>query len=78
MPPIAWPASMRPGSRGAEPKHTADTDRRILEVLDGSPPPGRSRWTAPLIAAALGDVHEQHVWCFLRAQKIDLAGRKSW
>jgi hypothetical protein len=26
----------------------------------------------------LGDVHEQHVWRFLRAQKIDLAGRKSW
>jgi hypothetical protein len=26
----------------------------------------------------LGDVHEQYVWRFLRAQKIDLAGRKSW
>jgi hypothetical protein len=31
-----------------------------------------------LIAAALGDVHEQQVWRFLRSQKIDLAGRKSW
>jgi dGTPase len=31
-----------------------------------------------LIAAELGDVHEQQVWRVLRAQKIDLSGRKSW
>ena len=66
------------GDRGAEPKYTAETGRRILSVLDGPPPPGHARWTAPLIAEALGDVHEQYVWRFLRAQKIDLAGRKSW
>jgi transposase len=66
------------GNRGAEPKYTAQTGRRILAVLDGPPPSGRGRWTAPLIARALGDVHEQYVWRFLRAQKIDLAGRKSW
>lgn len=53
-------------------------ERRILAVLDGPPPSGHGRWTAPLIAAALGDAHEQYVWRFLRAQKIDLAGRKSW
>jgi hypothetical protein len=40
--------------------------------------PAVARWTGPLIAAELGDVHEQYVWRFLRAQKIDLAGRKSW
>src|SRR3954462_3519203 len=40
--------------------------------------PVMAAWTAPLIATALGDVHEQYVWRFLRAQKIDLAGRKSW
>jgi len=66
------------GDRGAVPKYTAETGRRILAVLDGSPPAGHGRWTAPLIATALGDVHEQYVWRFLRAQKIDLAGRKSW
>jgi transposase len=66
------------GDRGAEPKYTAETGRRILSVLDGPPPPGHARWTAPLIARVLGDVHEQYVWRFLRAQKIDLAGRKSW
>jgi hypothetical protein len=31
-----------------------------------------------LLAAALDDVDVQYVWRFLRAQKIDLAGRKSW
>src|SRR5437879_2325757 len=31
-----------------------------------------------LIAAELGDVHEQQGWRVLRAQKIALAGRKSW
>jgi len=54
------------------------TDRRILTTLDGAPPAGHGRWTGPLIAAALGNVHEQYVWRFLRSQKIDLAGRKSW
>jgi len=66
------------GRRGAAPRYTAQTGRRILGVLDGPPPAGFARWTAPLIAQALGDVHEQYVWRFLRAQKIDLAGRKSW
>lgn len=66
------------GGRGAEPKYTAETGRRILATLDGPPPCGHGRWTAPLVAAALGDVHEQYVWRFLRAQQIDLAGRKSW
>lgn len=59
-------------------KYGAEAGRRILALLDRRPPKGYARWTAPLIAAALGDVHEQQVWRFLRAQKIDLAGRKSW
>jgi transposase len=66
------------GNRGAEAKYTAETGRRILAVLDGAPPAGHGRCTAPLMARLLGDVHEQYVWRFLRAQNIDLAGRKSW
>lgn len=66
------------GNRGAEPKYTAATNKRILAVLDTLLPSGFARWTAPLIARTLGDVHEQYIWRFLRAQKIDLAGRKSW
>ena len=37
-----------------------------------------ARWTAPLLATELGDVSDQHVWRYLRAQRIDLAGRKTW
>jgi hypothetical protein len=47
-------------------------------LLDTAPPEGCANWTGPLIARALGDVHVQQVWRFLRAHKIDLSGRKSW
>src|SRR6516164_2445494 len=63
---------------GKKPSYTAETGKRILQVLDEPPPAGYARWTGPLIADRLGDVHEQHVWRVLREQKIDLAGRKSW
>jgi transposase len=63
---------------GPAPTYDTETGRRILAVLDREPPAGFARWTGPLIAAELGDVHEQYVWRFLRAQKIDLAGHKSW
>src|SRR6202158_2738902 len=66
------------GDRGAEPKYTAETGKRILALLDQPKPKGFARWSGPLLAAALGDVDVQYVWRFLRAQKIDLAGRKSW
>ncbi len=59
-------------------RYTAETDQRILKVLDEPVPPGYARWTAPLIAGHLGDVHEQRIWRVLRQHKIDLAGRKSW
>src|SRR5436309_12447155 len=63
---------------GPAPTYGTETGRRILAVLDREPPAGFARWTGSLIAAELGDVHEQYVWRFLRSQKIDLAGRNSW
>ena len=63
---------------GPAPKYDSATGRRILALLDEPPPKGYARWTGPLLAEALGDVHEQQVWRFLRIQKIDLSGRKSW
>lgn len=66
------------GHRGAEAKYGIETDRRILALLDTAPPEGYASWSGPLIAKALGDVHVQYVWRFLRAHKIDLSGRKSW
>ena len=65
----------RPGSK---PIYTTATNRRILKLLDQPAPAGYGRWTGRLLAASLGDVDVQYVWRFLRAQKIDLTGRKSW
>src|SRR5437879_3556963 len=58
------------GNRGAERKYGPAEQQRILAMLDQPPPAGYSNWTAPLLARALGDVHEQYIWRFLRAQKI--------
>jgi transposase len=66
------------GNRGAKAKYGIDAGRRILALLDTAPPEGCANWTGPLIAKALGDVHVQQIWRFLRAHKIDLSGRKSW
>ncbi len=66
------------GDRGAEARYGPEHDRRILALLDQPPPEGYANWSAPLLARELGDIHEQHIWRFLRAQKIDLSGRKSW
>jgi transposase len=63
---------------GPKPKYDTATGKRILALLDQPPPAGYGRWTGGLLARALGDVHEQQVWRFLRSQKIDLSGRKSW
>jgi transposase len=65
----------RPGARRV---YTDATDKRILAKLDEPVPVGRARWDGKLVAKALGDVDINYVRRFLRAQKIDLAGRKSW
>jgi len=63
---------------GARPIYTGETDKRILAVLDQPVPKGQARWNGKLAAKALGDVDVNYVRRFLRKQKIDLAGRKSW
>jgi transposase len=68
----------RPGGRASAAKYDATTDRRILDKLAEPPPAGMARWTGGLLAEALGDVSDQYVWRFLRAQKIDLDATKSW
>jgi transposase len=72
-------AGLADAPRSGKPRtYGADADRRVLALLDRPPPQGFARWTAPLIARELGDISDQHIWRFLRAQGIDLAGRKSW
>jgi transposase len=72
-------AGLADAPRPGKPKiYDAAVDRRILAALDRPPPAGFARWTAPLLARELGDVSDQHIWRFLRAQRIALAGRRSW
>ena len=66
------------GDRGAKAKYGPEHQQRILAMLDRAPPAGYANWTAPLLGRELGDIHGQYIWRFLRAQKIDLSGRKSW
>lgn len=68
----------RPGGRASSARYDESTQRRVLAQLDQPPPAGYARWTGRLLAQALGDVSDQYIWRFLRAQKIDLDGRKSW
>jgi transposase len=63
---------------GKAPIYGVAANKRILKLRDRPAPKGYARWTGPLLAKALGDVDVQYVWRFLRAQKIDLSGRKSW
>jgi transposase len=66
------------GDRGAEQRYGPKHAQTILTMLDQAPPPGYSNWTALLLVRELVEIHEQYIWRFLRAQKIDLSGRKSW
>jgi hypothetical protein len=58
-------AGLADAPRSGKPRtYGEDADRRILALLDQPPPAGFARWTAPLLAEALGDVSDQYVWRF--------------
>ena len=63
---------------GAPGKYTKETERRILAKLDEPAPRGETVWTARLLASALGDVSEDHVWRVFRKHGIHLQRRRSW
>jgi transposase len=65
----------RPGGRR---RYHAETERRILRCLDIPPPSGHATWTGTLVAHALGDVTDHHVWAVLRRHGIHLQRRRSW
>lgn len=65
----------RPGARKV---YDADTEKRILAILDEPPPKGFGVWSGKLIAETLGGVSEHHVWRVLRKNKIYLRATKSW
>ena len=58
--------------------YSAETERRILTMLDERVPEGYARWNGPLLAKALGDVDAQFVWKVMRRHGIALERRRSW
>lgn len=63
---------------GRPPKYDKHTEWRILSMLDNDPPTGYGSWNGTLLAQALGDVPEGHVWSVLRQYGIHLQRRHSW
>ncbi len=47
-------------------------------MLDESPPKGFSQWNGKLLAQALLDVSEDHIWRILRRGGNQLQRRRSW
>jgi len=64
--------------RGKPAKYDRNTERRILQLLDESPPSGYATWSGTLVARRLGDVSEAQVWRVLRRLGIHLQRRRSW
>lgn len=63
---------------GKPQKYTADTEKRVLALLDRPAPEGHSQWNGALLAAELKDVSADQVWRILRRHGIQLQRRRSW
>ena len=53
-------------------------EKRVLALLDESPPEGYGKWSGTLLAEALGDISHDQVWRVLRKHDICLQRRRSW
>lgn len=63
---------------GKPAKYGGEVEKRILALLDQSPPEGYSSWNGTLLAESLVDVSKHQVWRVLRLHKICLQRRRSW
>ena len=72
-------AGLRDAPRSGPPRrYSAETERRVLAVLDEAAPRGYGRWNGARIAQRLGDVSKHQVWRVLRDRRISLERRRSW
>jgi len=70
---------LRDADRKGRPAHyDKATEKRVLTMLDESPPEGYGKWSGGLLAEALGDVSDDQVWRVLRKHDICLQRRRSW
>jgi len=72
-------AGLSDAPRSGKPnKYTEATEKRVLKMLDQAPPKGFSQWNGKLLAQALKDVSEYHIWRIFRRRGIQLQRRRSW
>ena len=72
-------AGLTDAPRAGRPRQYGEhTVQRILQQLDEPPPQGCTQWNGRLVAEALGDVSDDHVWRVLREHRISLERRQSW
>src|SRR5271170_7029719 len=70
---------LRDADRKGRPAHyDKASEKRVLTMLDQSPPEGYGKWSGGLLAEALGDVSDDQVWRVLRKHDICLQRRRSW
>src|ERR1700736_5930802 len=60
---------------GKPQKYSEKTQKRVLSLLDSSPPEGYAQWNGSLLAKALGDVSPDHAWRGLRQPGLQLTRR---
>ena len=63
---------------GRRRKYGKEMEMKILRTIDSPPPEGYSSWTGKLLAEAIGDVSDDHVWKVLRTHGISLQRRRSF
>jgi hypothetical protein len=63
---------------GKPAKYDAETEKRVLGLLNQPPSKGYAQWNGSRLAAALPDVSKAHIWRILRRRDICLERRRSW
>jgi transposase len=72
-------AGLEDATRPGKPKtYDSKAEKRILALLDATPPDGYSQWNGRLLADELGDISDDQVWRVLRKHTIQLQRRRSW
>ena len=72
-------AGLGDAERSGKPaKYDPNTEKRVLGLLDETPPKGYAQWNGRLLAEALPDISKDQVWRILRRHDICLERRRSW
>ncbi len=72
-------AGMGDAPRSGKPaRYDANTEKRVLSLLDEKPPKGYSQWNGRVLSEVLPDISKDQIWRILRRHDICLERRRSW